>query len=134
MPAYWSSGVAACLSFDAPARDILSAVHLAADGKQMLLSAPNDSLQAAHVGGMASLTPRERDVLRRLSLGESNAEIARKLHVSTETVRTHVKHILGKLRVETRRDLIDIPLPQDQDVAPPIKITRFLTQRSPDGG
>ncbi len=109
------SGVAAYLPLDAAAHDILSAIHLAAVGTQMRLSAPNGSPKAAHAGGMASLTPRERDVLRRLSQGDSNADLARRLHISTETARTHVKHILHKLGVASRRELIDIPLPQDYD-------------------
>lgn len=109
------SGVAAYLPLDAAAHDILSAIHLAAVGVQVLLSAPNGSLQAAQVRGMASLTRRERDVLRGLSQGESNADLGRRLHLSTETVRTHVKHILRKLGVDSRRELIDIPLPQDPD-------------------
>jgi DNA-binding NarL/FixJ family response regulator len=127
------SGVAAYLPLDAAAHEILSAIHLAAVGLQVLLSAPNGSLQATHVRGMASLTPRERDVLRGLSQGESNVDLGRRLHISTETVRTHVKHIFRKLGVDSRRELIDIPLPQDR--AAPRYINHLpFTQRSPDGG
>jgi DNA-binding NarL/FixJ family response regulator len=107
------SGVAACLSVEASERDILGAISLAAAGKQVLASVPDGSIQAAHHRGVASLTSREREVLGLLSLGESNAEIAQRLHISTETVRTHVRHIMGKLGVSKRRRLVGFDLIQD---------------------
>jgi DNA-binding NarL/FixJ family response regulator len=106
------SGVAVCLSIDASASDILGAIRLAAAGKQVRACALDGSVQAAHYAGMASLTPREREVLRLLSLGESNAEIALKLGISTETVRTHVRHILGKLGLGKRQELAGIVIPE----------------------
>jgi RNA polymerase sigma factor (sigma-70 family) len=51
---------------------------------------------------IGQLTPREREVLQALSEGLSDKEIAEQLHVSSETVRTHMVHILGKLGVESR--------------------------------
>ena len=51
---------------------------------------------------VASLTPRERDVLRLMALGFSNKEIARQLGVSENTVKTHVRHILAKLNARSR--------------------------------
>lgn len=50
----------------------------------------------------ASLTQRETQVLRQLALGLSNKEIARALHISVETVKEHVHHILEKLGVAGR--------------------------------
>ena len=49
-----------------------------------------------------ALTPRERDVLDALAEGLSDKEIADKLYVSTETVRTHMVNILAKLGVNSR--------------------------------
>ena len=49
-----------------------------------------------------SLTPREREVLRRLGAGRSNQEIACELQLATGTVRLHVKHILAKLGAANR--------------------------------
>jgi DNA-binding NarL/FixJ family response regulator len=48
------------------------------------------------------LTQRESQVLRQLALGLSNKEIARSLHISVETVKEHVHHILEKLGVSGR--------------------------------
>jgi DNA-binding NarL/FixJ family response regulator len=57
---------------------------------------------AAALGARAGLTPTETVVLSVLSLGLSNAEIASRLFVSTETVRSHLQRILGKLGVRSR--------------------------------
>ena len=48
------------------------------------------------------LTPREADVLQRLALGRSNADIAADLGIGEETVKTHVSRLLSKLGVENR--------------------------------
>jgi DNA-binding CsgD family transcriptional regulator len=48
------------------------------------------------------LSDREIDVLRRISLGESNKEAARILQISPSTVRTHVESIFRKLACSTR--------------------------------
>ncbi|MEV4095734.1 response regulator transcription factor [Streptosporangium saharense] len=51
---------------------------------------------------LATLTPREADVLRHLASGDSNAEIARRLVISPGTVKIHIERILAKLRLRTR--------------------------------
>jgi LuxR family maltose regulon positive regulatory protein len=48
------------------------------------------------------LTDRELEVLRLLAAGRSTPEIARSLYVEVNTVRTHVKHLYGKLDVHSR--------------------------------
>lgn len=49
-----------------------------------------------------TLSPREMDVLRLIVEGQSNKEIARSLALTEETVKSHVRHILNKLDVQSR--------------------------------
>jgi DNA-binding CsgD family transcriptional regulator len=49
-----------------------------------------------------ALTDRETDVLRQISLGMSNKEVARILTISPSTVRTHVESVFRKLECSTR--------------------------------
>jgi len=53
------------------------------------------------------LSPREIDVLDRLAAGESNKEIARRLGISPNTVKTHVARVYEKLEVERRMQAVD---------------------------
>jgi DNA-binding NarL/FixJ family response regulator len=52
------------------------------------------------------LTPRQVDVLRHLAAGHSTESIAQALGIATETVRNHVRAILGKLEVHTRLEAV----------------------------
>jgi DNA-binding NarL/FixJ family response regulator len=52
--------------------------------------------------GLPSLSPREVEVLRALVNGWSTVRIAQTLHISTNTVRTHVQNVLGKLGVHSK--------------------------------
>jgi DNA-binding CsgD family transcriptional regulator len=53
-------------------------------------------------GALAELTPREREVIRCVGEGLSNAEIARALVVEPSTVRKHLEHVYAKLGVRSR--------------------------------
>ena len=53
----------------------------------------------------AALTKRELDVLREITLGLSNQEIAKKLSIGTTTVRSHVSSLLSKLELSNRTEL-----------------------------
>ena len=59
-------------------------------------------VQRDHVGQMESLTPREVEVLRLLSQGQTNPQIAQNLLFSVSTVKAHVRSILAKLGVSDR--------------------------------
>jgi len=52
------------------------------------------------------LTPRQAEVLRLLKRGRSTEQIAQELHLSTETVRNHVRHLLRALGVHTRLEAV----------------------------
>jgi DNA-binding CsgD family transcriptional regulator len=55
-----------------------------------------------------ALTAREEEILRQLTLGLSNKEIARKLNLAVGTVKTHVKSILDKLDAARRTEAVAI--------------------------
>jgi DNA-binding NarL/FixJ family response regulator len=56
------------------------------------------------------LTAREREILQLLADGMSNADVARRLVISQETVKSHVRHILAKLEADTRTHAVAIAL------------------------
>ena len=56
--------------------------------------------------GLAPLSDRERDVLHLLAMGYTNLEIGKKLFISVRTVDTHRAHIMRKLSLETRAELV----------------------------
>src|SRR5690349_20458607 len=51
---------------------------------------------------VVGLTDRQRDMLRLVATGRSNPEIARELHVSLNTLKTHVVHVLRRLGASDR--------------------------------
>ncbi|AIF46024.1 HD domain-containing phosphohydrolase [Dyella japonica] len=74
-----------------------------ADVVRALLKPPRSSRSKPALTSLTSLlTQRERDVLRWISLGASNKEVARKLAISPSTVRTHVESVFRKLECTTR--------------------------------
>jgi DNA-binding NarL/FixJ family response regulator len=91
---------------------LISAIHTVAAGDSLLspsvtrtvidrlAQAPTPDASAR--GRLEALTPREREVLELLARGLSNSEIAAALVVEESTVKTHVKRILGKLRLRDR--------------------------------
>ena len=58
----------------------------------------------------APLTPRERDVVRLMALGETGPEIAGELGIGHETVRTHARNAMGKLGARSRAQLVAMAL------------------------
>ena len=89
-----------------PPEDILAAVRLVARGDSLLFPAAIRNLAIRHgarrdrIAG--TLTEREAEVLRLMATGLSNAEIAGRLYVAVETVKTHVSNVLAKLGARDR--------------------------------
>jgi RNA polymerase sigma factor (sigma-70 family) len=92
--------------------DIVEGIRRVSQGEYLISSAEaiellrvatrhREATRAAQTA-LGRLTPRERDVLQCLTEGVSDREIAEHLGLSTETVRTHMVNILGKLGVESR--------------------------------
>jgi DNA-binding NarL/FixJ family response regulator len=106
------AGASGFLLKDAPRGDLIAAVRVAAAGDALLAPSVTRRLIEAFArrpaaaapapSKLASLTPRERDILRLVARGRSNAEIARELVVSEATVKTHVGHLLAKLDLRDR--------------------------------
>ncbi|WP_424644573.1 response regulator [Embleya sp. AB8] len=93
--------------------ELVAAIRAVAAGDAVVSPAVARRLFASHAARVgpdhtraARLTDREADVLRGMAAGRSNPEIARSLHLSVETVKTHVKHILGKLEVRDRTQAV----------------------------
>ncbi len=101
-------GATAVIARDTQKRDILTAIHLASRGMNVLPGANGAVSEEPY--GPDLLTQREAEVLELLQQNTSNAEIAARLHVGVETVRTHARNIYRKLGVSSRRDLVAAPV------------------------
>ncbi|WP_411108368.1 response regulator [Streptomyces sp. c-19] len=107
------AGAAGFLLKDADARELIEAVRTVARGEGLIapavtrrliaeFAAPSRPVRTSDPGILASLTPREREVLSALGRGLSNAEIAVRLDMAEATVKTHVSKVLGKLELRSR--------------------------------
>ena len=106
------AGASGFLLKDAPRADLVAAIRVAAAGDALLAPsvtrrlieafAARPAAVAPSPSRLASLTPRERDILMLVARGRSNTEIAGDLVVSEATVKTHVGHLLAKLGLRDR--------------------------------
>jgi DNA-binding NarL/FixJ family response regulator len=101
------SGAAGVLYKDVDPDALVRAIRSVHDGH--LLLAPEAAGTLLHGAGagrpgapLDALTTREREILAQLATGRSNREIARALHLSEKTVKTHVSSVLAKLGVADR--------------------------------
>ena len=113
-----SFGATACLSKETEARDIINAIHLASRGMHVLprSAAAGVGVETLNVQGSDLLTPREAEVLELLQDGATNAQIALRLSIGVETVRTHARNIYRKLGIGSRRELTRLTRPSDKPV------------------
>ena len=105
------AGVRGYILKDMEPDDLVDAIQRVAKGEMvvapaLMLKLANmlDSTQQSQSREslMVSLTEREREILEHLAHGESNKAIARKLDISHDTVKLHVRHILSKLNLTSR--------------------------------
>jgi len=102
------SGVAGIVRSHTPASVLIDAVRTVADGACVLdHDALSNLANAWQDAPRNPLSFREREVLSCLADGLTNAEVAARLYVSRETVKTHVAHVLRKLEVDDRTSAVD---------------------------
>jgi len=95
---------------DDPPEQLIAAIRTVAAGDALLSPAVTRRViqqftripRPAQPSGLDQLTGRERDVLRLVAQGLSNAEIGQELYIGETTVKTHVTHILQKLNLRDR--------------------------------
>jgi DNA-binding NarL/FixJ family response regulator len=101
------AGVRGFVLKEAPMDDLLRAVQSVATGGTYVDPVLAGTLAASSIGNkLPELTQRERDVLRLLADGLANEEIGKRLYISAETVRTHVRKAMDKLDADTRTQAV----------------------------
>jgi two-component system response regulator NreC len=100
------AGVRGYVLKEAADAELVQAVRSAAAGDTYLQPALGARLAAAGDKDGDELSERERDVLRLIALGHTNAEVAEKLYISIRTVESHRAHIQQKLRLSSRAELV----------------------------
>ena len=103
-------GVQGFVLKEAPLDDLLRAVETVAAGGTYVDPVLAGALAASASEHVPQLTQRERDVLRLLADGLSNEEIGKRLFISAETVRTHLRKAMDKLGAETRTQAVALAL------------------------
>jgi DNA-binding NarL/FixJ family response regulator len=106
---------ATCVARSAPPDEILAAVHLVAEDGRVFVTADGERIERRYPENAPALTPREIDVLKRLSEDKPHQQIAHELEIGLRTVHTHASQIFGKLGVRRRRELIGMPIPDVGD-------------------
>jgi two-component system response regulator NreC len=91
---------------EAAEADMVEAVRRAARGEGYLTPRLGARVAAQSPGPPDDLSKREVDVLRLIALGHTNVEIAERLYISVRTVETHRSHLLQKLTLSSRAELV----------------------------
>jgi len=104
-----AAGASGFLLKDATGDQLAASIQLIATGEALLAPTITRRLIERYArppfagdSALSSLTPREMDVLKLLSRGLSNTELAAELHVGEATVKTHITRLLAKLGVRDR--------------------------------
>ena len=102
-----SAGAAGYIPKRVSDRELVAAIQHVADGDGYV--EPGLGAKLVVDNGAPALEPlseRERDIVHLLALGYTNQEIGKKLFISVRTVDTHRAHIMRKLELETRAELV----------------------------
>ena len=107
----FASGASGYVLKEAVDVEVVQAVREVAAGRKYVHPALGARLAAAEAEDAAKsasdpLSEREREVLRLLALGHTNQEIAKMLYISVRTAETHRAHIMQKLGLQTRAELV----------------------------
>ncbi|MEX0674836.1 MAG: response regulator transcription factor [Gaiellaceae bacterium] len=102
------SGAKGYILKEAPHETLLRAIEKVAGGETYVDPALMPAFFTKDREDM--LTTREREILKLLADGMSNSDVAGKLYISQETVKSHVRHILTKLEADTRTHAVAIAL------------------------
>lgn len=112
-PAYvrraFTAGANGYVLKEAGDKELIEAVHRVASGEEYVDATLGARLAAAEAQRQiadAELSEREREVARLLALGYTNQEVAKQLYVSVRTAEAHRAHIMRKLRLNTRAELV----------------------------
>ena len=114
-PAYvreaFAAGASGYVLKEAADTEVVAAVREVAEGRRYVHPALGARLVTAEADERERaeddpLSEREHEVLRLLALGHTNQEIAEALYISVRTVETHRAHIMQKLRISTRAELV----------------------------
>jgi DNA-binding NarL/FixJ family response regulator len=102
-----SAGAAGYLPKRSSDQELVTAIRAVAEGAGYV--EPELGARLVTPNGSPALEPlseRERDIVHLLALGYTNQEIGKKLYISVRTVDTHRAHIMRKLELETRAELV----------------------------
>ena len=113
----FAAGASGYVLKEAADEEVVSAVREIAAGGSYVHPALGARMVAADAQERAAaeadpLSEREREVLRLLALGHTNQEIAERLYISVRTAESHRAHIMQKLRLTTRAELVRYALSQ----------------------
>jgi two-component system response regulator NreC len=107
----FAAGASGYVLKEAVDEEVVSAVREIASGGRYVHPALGARMIAAEAEERAAaeadpLSDREREILRLLALGHTNQEIAQQLYISVRTAESHRAHIMQKLRLSTRAELV----------------------------
>ena len=113
----FAAGASGYVLKEAADTELVTALKQVAAGESYVHPALGARMVAAEAeasarAGADPLSDREREVLRLLALGHTNQEIAKMLYISVRTAETHRAHIMRKLRLTTRAELVRYALAQ----------------------